>query len=240
MDDLQEQKTADLLNVGQFCYISSWTDDERESIPMWNMYASLDRGVRIRLRKNPFKVYHNSVNELSEIMRMSARSACSIVPSIIPLKEMFLKGFVSPQAMAENILHKVEYTDDKEQLYPKMVEIENDQLSLALGKLGKYKNTHWEFQREWRYILTFIPLALNQPLQKSYESFQIIANKIRLDKEKQPFPYYDMVIADEAFDEMQVILSPRISAGNRIFVESLLEKYNNRAELSDSTLLGLI
>lgn len=28
MDDLQEQETADIKNAGQFCYISSWTDDE--------------------------------------------------------------------------------------------------------------------------------------------------------------------------------------------------------------------
>ena len=37
MDDLQEQQTADIKNIGQFCYISSWTDDSTESIPMWNM-----------------------------------------------------------------------------------------------------------------------------------------------------------------------------------------------------------
>ena len=49
MDDLQEQKTADLQNIGQFCYISSWTDDDTESIPMWNMYASLNLGVRIKI-----------------------------------------------------------------------------------------------------------------------------------------------------------------------------------------------
>ena len=48
MDDLQEQETADLKNVGQFCYISSWTDDVDESIPMWNMYTSINSGVRIK------------------------------------------------------------------------------------------------------------------------------------------------------------------------------------------------
>lgn len=51
MDDLQEQQTADIENIGQFCYISSWTEDDTESIPMWNMYASLDLGVRIKLCK---------------------------------------------------------------------------------------------------------------------------------------------------------------------------------------------
>ena len=68
MDDLQEQETADLKNIGQFCYISSWTDDESESIPMWNMYASLNLGVRIKLRKNPFKVYNNLASDLSKVL----------------------------------------------------------------------------------------------------------------------------------------------------------------------------
>lgn len=45
MDDLQEKEVADIKNLGQFCYVSSWTDDEKESIPMWNMYSSLDSGV---------------------------------------------------------------------------------------------------------------------------------------------------------------------------------------------------
>ena len=39
MDDHQEQETSDLKNIGQFIYISSWTDDDTENIPMWNMYA---------------------------------------------------------------------------------------------------------------------------------------------------------------------------------------------------------
>lgn len=51
MDDLQEQETSDITNVGQFCCISSWTENEAESIPMWKMYSSLESGVRIKLKK---------------------------------------------------------------------------------------------------------------------------------------------------------------------------------------------
>ena len=32
MDDLQEKETSDLKNVGQFCFISSWTDDSTERV----------------------------------------------------------------------------------------------------------------------------------------------------------------------------------------------------------------
>lgn len=55
MDDLQEKEAFDLKNAGQFCYVSSWTDDETENIPMWKMYSSLNAGVRIKLKANPFK-----------------------------------------------------------------------------------------------------------------------------------------------------------------------------------------
>ena len=76
MDDLQEQETADIRNIGQFIYVSSWTDDERESIPMWNMYANIEAGVRIKMKANPFqrqktfaanllKAGHNVVGDLN-------------------------------------------------------------------------------------------------------------------------------------------------------------------------------
>ena len=52
MDDLQEKETKDIKNIGQFIYVSAWTSEEKESIPMWNMYSSLDAGVRIRLKTN--------------------------------------------------------------------------------------------------------------------------------------------------------------------------------------------
>lgn len=51
MDDLQEQKTADVENLGKFVFISSWTEESDESIPMWRMYTDPRAGVRIKMRK---------------------------------------------------------------------------------------------------------------------------------------------------------------------------------------------
>ena len=242
MDDLQEQETADLKNIGQFCYISSWTDDASESIPMWNMYASLNLGVRIRLRKNPFKIYNNTASELSKVLIAPIKDESNGVPlqSIIPLTEMFSKGFVCVQAMSKDLLCKVEYTNDKEKLYPQMLVESNGAFSISLGKLGKAKNLHWSFQNEWRYILLAIPINLNQPIEKSMLEGQVMANKMRMGLEKQPFPHYDMSISDEAFSEMQITLSPKISAGSRIIVQNLIETYCPTADLKESSLINLI
>ncbi len=242
MDDLQEQETADIKNIGQFCYISSWTDDSTESIPMWNMYASLNLGVRIKLRKNPFKIYDNTADALSKVVNAPVTDNSNGKPlqSIIPLTEMFAKGFFSVQAMNKQLLCKVEYTDDSEKLYPHILKEDGDRFTLVLGDLGKHKNLHWKFQNEWRYILTILPLDINQPVEKSLVNFQIIANKMKLGLEKQPFPHYDMFISDEAFEDMEITLSPRISAGSRIIVQNLIEKFNPSATLTESSLVGLI
>lgn len=242
MDDLQEQQTADIKNIGQFCYISSWTEDDTESIPMWNMYASLNLGVRIKLRKNPFKIYNNTAEALSKVINAPVTDESNGKPlqSIIPITEMFAKGFISIQAMTKDLLFKVEYTDNKEKLYPHLLNDEGERFSIALGELGKYKNLHWKFQNEWRYILTILPLNLNQPVENSLNNFQLIANKMRLGLEKQPFPYYDMHLSDEVFSKMEITLSPRISGGSKIIVESLIEKYNPLAIMSESHLVGLI
>ena len=42
LDDLQEEKTRDISEIGKTVFVSSWTSDEKESIPMWNMYSKMD------------------------------------------------------------------------------------------------------------------------------------------------------------------------------------------------------
>ena len=56
VDDLNELVSADYSKAGQYCFVSSWTSEKEESIPMWNMYSNMD-GVRIRLPVNPFERY---------------------------------------------------------------------------------------------------------------------------------------------------------------------------------------
>lgn len=49
-----------------------------------------------------------------------------------------------------------------------------------------------------------------------------------------------MSISDEAFNDMEITLSPRISGGSRIIVQNLVEKYNPGANIIESNLVGLI
>ena len=63
VDDSEEAETVDMGKFGRFVYVSCWTSDEQESIPLWNLYTPDMHGVRIRLPKFPFKKYSYKKNE---------------------------------------------------------------------------------------------------------------------------------------------------------------------------------
>ena len=57
MKDPEEAKIESFPGAKYFIYVSCWTaeKDNKESLPLWNMYSSDMKGVRIRLPVNMFK-----------------------------------------------------------------------------------------------------------------------------------------------------------------------------------------
>ncbi len=243
MDDLQEQKTSDVENLGKFVFISSWTDDLSESIPMWRMYANPGAGVRIRLKKNPF-LWHGTT--ASDVVRVTGiplspdTSPDAKVNSFLDLAKLMDLGFMSPQAFGGDILKKVNYTDDISKLEPKVVEQTNDGTSLKLGALGKHKSTYWAFQNEWRYIMTFSSMNFGVDIQAMERQFVTSMVKMIQGKENPPFRYFDLDIDPKCFEEMEITCSPQMTAGNRILLETIVERYNPKASIIESKLLGKI
>jgi len=56
VDDLDEGRRCG-NPWGKYCFVSCWTDDPKESIPMWSMYSKDMKGIRIKLKKFPFVYY---------------------------------------------------------------------------------------------------------------------------------------------------------------------------------------
>lgn len=136
---------------------------------------------------------------------------------------MLSNGVITPHALGDDILYRVEYTDNKQELEPSVTSRKNGQLYFLCNALGKHKNTHWDFQKEWRYLLSVYPYAHLQ------------------EDQTLPFPQYiDLQLDSACFAEMEITCSPKMTAGNRVILETLIEKYNPRAKLVDSGLLGKI
>lgn len=69
LDDPQECRTAAPRNIAKTRFASCWTNDARESIPMWREYAGVDCGVRIELTSDPFKRYSWTAEETERARR---------------------------------------------------------------------------------------------------------------------------------------------------------------------------
>ena len=64
MDDIEEAALSNAgIHLGGFMFVSCWTFNEIESIPLWRMYTPTTKGVRISLDKNMFKKITNYCKE---------------------------------------------------------------------------------------------------------------------------------------------------------------------------------
>lgn len=241
MDDLQEQLTADAKNLGKCVYISSWTADDQESIPMWNMYASLKAGVRIKMKTDPFALRECDFAAIAKAFPSTKIEITGTPPAtLVPYHEMLIKGFSAVPNTPEKLLCEVEYSNDLSRLYPSVLSRTKEGTTISLAEMGKVKNVHWAFQKEWRYIIQLIKTDYQKSPENMYKDFLATMDCLISGQYQQPFSYYDMPLAEDAFSMMSITLSPQLSAGNRVIVNSLVDKYNPTAEVKESELVGLI
>lgn len=141
MDDLQENMACDIENLGRIIFVSSWTEQEKESIPMWKIYSNIESGVRISLPANPFvreqtkgKIIKKPINWWGYYVEDDGSST----DTFLDIQKLNNKGVMPVEAVEGNILKKVSYTDDKEYLEPQAYTDD----AIIIDVLGRYKSTY--------------------------------------------------------------------------------------------------
>lgn len=220
MDDAEEVKTANSDFLGKYCFVSSWTDIEEESIPFWGIYTNRMTGVRLKMRKNPFE---------TDTIRV----------------DYFDGGYVNtpcPKEILEHypvylyppfpFLRKVEYVNENTQIIPDVIDyiqINPDGTHNFTGNfldIGKYKRDCWAFQSEYRYGLLFIPHDGNGRFRMD----------LRNNANDMPFWHLDLRISDEAFQDIEIMTGPRMSQGDKVLLETLVQVYCPTARIVSSNL----
>ncbi len=221
MDDAEEVVTANSDFLGKYCFVSSWTDLEEESIPFWAMYTDNMTGLRIRMKKYPFKKDFLSLGYYKNGKRFESYCPSKIVESY----SIYLYPTIP-------FLRKVEYTNDEKLIFPeplKHVSQNTDGTYNIRGNfndIDKYKRDTWAFQSEWRYSLVFFPHD-----EKGRLNLDLSANG-----DDMPFWHVDLEIADEAYDTIQIVTGPKMPEGDKILLETLVGKYCPAAKIEHSTL----
>lgn len=243
MDDLQEQMTVDKQNFGKFVFVSSWTDDKTEHIPMWRMYTPKQHGVRIKLLISPFVEYQPTAKELSKAFNVSTTEPADKrlgFKLVVPPSDIHNDEFTVVNFVKDSILCQIQYTNDDELLRPTVLNVDDKKYNMDLGKVGIYKNTYWDFQKEWRYRLMIIPISVKKMMQDHDSEMGDFQFKTIHGQASLPFSYYDLHIKDECFSDMSIMLAPDISESAKTFVELLVKEYNPHCTIEESTLSNLI
>jgi len=239
VDDVEEGTIeSNGVYLGRNVFVSCWTENAEESIPMWNMYARGSAGVRIGLEKDMFCDYLIKDIQLPNGQKTQGYIYCKL-PSedftndnywILPITDINNEMFY----------RHVEYVNDVMEKTGKIVSLTKNedgtsQTGISLKEIGKYKHKRWEFQHESRFALT--AFAKNPFLLDPDKVGDIMINTIM---QNQPLPIdrYFMHLKDDVVENIEIIISPEANEGHRLIVEALCNLYlkNNKYKIQQSEL----
>lgn len=219
VDDPEESKASDVDDIGRFCVVSCWTDEKKESIPMWQMYTPNSKGVRLKMKRYPFKEYPATMKDCwIRLDNDETNNFYNNYRSYIDEKKIARenRAFVIPPAPE---LIQVFYSNEEEMIYPQILFNENERFEAS--NIGQYKRECWQFQSEWRYRIMFTPFNASGAGKK--EGFENIRHSKDI-----PYKEYYLELSDNAFDGAEVIMGPKTSEAEKIIVESLVEKFQGK------------
>lgn len=239
VDDIEEEGTADFGNLGRFCFVSCWTNDSEESIPLWNMYTPNMTGVRIKL---PIDLFKKSTIEPDG---KYVKEGFLIHPALNNEKLSIHGCSVNPPYTAT--LSKVQYTDEPEKINQnvyteKIIEPNASngfqtsiERSVRLQDIGIYKDKKWMFQNEYRYKFIIVPWSLNELSSvRSTEEHQRIFD--RLKTQNLPIDFLDLEIDEIKMRDMEILIGPRTNQAQRQIICSLVADLNPQAVIKESQL----
>lgn len=159
LDDINESKAYGFHDFSGFLFVSCWTDLTVESIPQWEMYGDRKRGVMISVPRDFFPR-----NQFKAPSDMGVTVADNIK---FPLSwdQIFTDEYwIEPIFLYESWFgNKVEYIDNIVNMFNKKIVLRNNEegreiLDIkGLNDFARFKQTEWEFQSEYRFVLSAFP-----------------------------------------------------------------------------------
>lgn len=244
VDDVEEAETADMHDFGKYVYASCWTDDPKELISLWNLYTPNMHGVRISLPVFPFKKYYYHKGEYYLTEDTS---------SYINLKN-FYNDNRAMIVLKCPILEKVIYTNSDELISPNirkcsspdavqrflraqtLNDAEGVKINYDLSKLGKYKREDWAFQKEWRYIIQAFPMGYRELEPPSMEKQKEFIRRMENKNTTVPYDRIFLDLDEDAVKQMKIVLGPRMSDAEKIYVKALLKEHGLEDSWQESAL----
>lgn len=240
VDDIEEGSVVSSgVEIGKYVFVSCWTESAEESIPLWKMYAGNKMGVRIGLEKDMFKKYFIHNPKLGD-----KQGVGNMILPLSPEQLGATDHFLLPSfSLGDDFFYrKVQYVDDVMAKTKNAVVISptgegRADAHIFFGEIGRYKHKRWAFQDETRFALTILPF--NPLLANPDEVSTITLNAITQNKPVS-FTEYFMHLDESVLNNIEITLSPNVTEGQRVIVESLAKLYAPNATINSSSLGHLV
>lgn len=250
LDTVDDGSEADFSCLGiqpsLYNFVSCWTDQNDDSIPMWRMYSGISSdGVRISVDCDSLF----NLNNYKDDDGIEYNSFGIVKESDIYTKERFILPFTK-----ESFLKRITYSSNpnynaiKDILSFRRSKKDNKHTFLfkSIQQYGSEKNDIWSFQKEIRFVLTILPLNISDEyFSKNNKRREIeimidnICNRIPCE-----FAYYDIPINPMVFRTMEITLGPKCTEEQEIIVRSLISTlvvdFAKDIEIKRSKLTGVI
>jgi Protein of unknown function (DUF2971). len=239
VDDIEEASIYERsIPMGKYTFVSCWTNNEEESIPLWKMYTPQMKGVRLSLDSDMFR---KKIIPKGTYQTAAGAYTCSndLETFFFPEEQFNEKYAILYHGKDDpNFFRTVEYVDDYKECSQKAIafKLENTGLNLDVdtGEIGRYKNKRWAFQEEVRFALTFVPMVKN-PFTQNFEIIQAIQKGVEL-----PINYYDLGLDESILSKMKITISPCCSEADQAIIDSLVKNFNPTTTIFPSKLNGII
>jgi len=222
VNDPKEAMSNDYANAQKLVFASCWSGPDTESMPLWERYSAQMAGVRIIMptlmfkgRNNNHKVtrddryYEIQVDDFSTQIERCGKTVIALSPSCVmgPTKIRYAK---SDGLHLSNV-----FNTHEGQLFD-------------LRQLGTVKIDHWSWEDEYRFrVLAAFDYLFEEEGLKWMSPQSFVDNPVVTE-------FVDVPLEPTSFDEMEVVLGPRISATDEAHVRELCEVHAQKAKITRS------
>lgn len=245
VDDMEERIQSKGVQLWQYVFVSCWTENPEESIPLWRMYSGNAHGVRIGMDVDMFADNIIGGSNIPSEIPHEGYFVSKIKPEDLFRKDYFVVPISQNMQNCDGdtlFYCHVEYVNDvnektRDAYQLTMTDNVHASTNVNFGEIGKYKNNRWAFQQESRFRLLILPF--NPILAHQDEVSTIAVNTIHHSL-PVPISEYYLKLRSEALDNIEITLHQNASMSDRIIVESLCDRYAKNAVIKDSILKDMV
>lgn len=238
VDDISE-----LNGIAQFfstcIFVSCWTEDQEENIPLWKMYTPNMQGIRISLPKEMFQ------RKIVKAFQEANYGIPKDNTGPLSKEELFTDEYIVMNVFDNptSFFKRVIYQNDYPGIYESLIKIDHQGIKIErMFELGAYKHEMWYFQKESRFTLYISPLLpLNHSLIRGskFQQMQLASYPLNNGFENS-INYIDIDLDEIILSNIIITIGPLCSIADEIVVSSLLKEFTSNGAIKRSSLFGII